>query len=73
LAAAFALIWALRDQALTLSPARTLLLPIAALAFVEGGALHGSAMFFAAISALLLAGHILLFPSQSPNPEKFHD
>jgi low temperature requirement protein LtrA len=73
LAVACALIWALRDRALTLSPAQTLLLPIAALAFFAGGALHASAMLFAAISALLLAGRILLFPIQTPNPEKFHD
>ncbi len=73
LAVAYALIWALRDRVLTLSPARSLLLPIAVLAFAAGGALHASPMFFAVTSALLLAAHILLFPSQTPNPEKSHD
>ncbi len=73
LAVSYALIWALRDRALTLSPAQRFLLPIAALAFAGGGALQASAMIFAVISALLLAGRILLFPSQTPNPEKSHD
>lgn len=73
LATAFALIWALRDRALIMSRAQALLLPIAALAFALAGAVSAGVLTFAAISVLLLAGRILLFPSQTDSQEVTHD
>ncbi len=73
LATAFALIWVLQDRAFIMSRAQALLLPIAALAFALAGAVSAGVLTFAALSVLLLAGRILLFPSKTDSQEVTHD